>query len=120
MIGSGAGDGTPGESSLGWEQVFTEVLRHQTGNSIEQAVQHANPRREKVQASPPSRYVLPMKEKWQIEERRSSLAASFTPIETGVSQEYGNAADDKRKKAEGVDPVGNADQGRMPRRTQNL
>jgi len=56
-----------------------------------------------------------MKGKWQIEKRRSPLAASFTPIETRVSQEYGNAADDKRKKAEGVDPVGNADQGRMPR-----
>jgi hypothetical protein len=61
-----------------------------------------------------------MKGKWQIEKRRSPLAASFTPIETRVSQKYGNAADDKRKKAEGVDPVGNADQGRMPRRIQNL
>ena len=73
-----------------------------------------------MQASPPARYVRAMKGKWQIKERRSPFAASFTPIETRVSQEYGNAADDKRKKAEGVDPVSNADQGRMPRLIQNL
>jgi hypothetical protein len=60
-----------------------------------------------------------MKRKWQIEKRGSALAASFAPIKTRVSQKYGNAAYDKRKKAEGVDPVGNADQGRMPRGIQN-
>jgi hypothetical protein len=37
-----------------------------------------------------------------------------------VGQEYGDAADDERDKAESVDPVGDADHGRMPRRIQNF
>jgi hypothetical protein len=37
-----------------------------------------------------------------------------------MSQKNGDAADDKREEADGVDPVRDAHQGRMPRSIQNV
>ena len=51
---------------------------------------------------------------------RRSHATRLTPIETRVRQEYADSADNEPEKAEGVDPVRDADQGKVARRIQNL
>jgi hypothetical protein len=56
----------------------------------------------------------------QIDERRSSHGAGFAPIETRVSEEYGDSAQDESDEAQCVNPVSDAHQSGMPRRIQNF
>lgn len=58
--------------------------------------------------------------KRQIKQRGRPHGTRFAPIETRVSQEYTDSADNEREKAEGVDPVRDANQRRVPGRIQNL
>jgi hypothetical protein len=51
----------------------------------------------------------------QFEQRWSQIVAGFTPIEARVRDDNFGSADEQGKKAEGGDPVRDADERRMPR-----
>ena len=51
----------------------------------------------------------------QLEQRRSEYVAGFAPIEARVRDENFNSADEQGQEAQGGDPVGDADDGRVPR-----
>jgi len=50
-----------------------------------------------------------------LEQRRSQYVTGFTPIEARVRDENFHSADEQGQEAHGGDPVGDADDGRVPR-----
>jgi len=120
MIRNDTRDGTPAEIRLAWQQILAEVLGEKAGESVNQAGQDANPGGEKMQGPAPARRPAYPETKRKIKYRGSPHATCFAPIKTRMSHEYGDATDDKSQKAEGMDPVSDADQGRVPRRIQNV
>jgi hypothetical protein len=110
----------PGKISLAGQQISSEMLGEQTGKGVQQPVQDTNPGREKMEGTAPARRSAQHERKRKIQDGRGSHATCFAPIKTRMSQKYADAADGKTEKAEGVDPMGDANQGRMPRRIQNI
>ena len=96
------------------------MLSENARKHVKKAVEHAKPRGEEVQVTTPSGWPTPHVWEGQIEDRGSSQAARFTPIETRMSKQNGDATNQQAKKAQRVDPVGDADDGRMPRSIRNL
>jgi len=73
-----------------------------------------------MEGAAPTRRAAQHERKRKIEDGRGSHATCFAPIKTRMSQKYADAANGKPEKAEGVDPMGDANQGRVPRRIQNI
>src|SRR5437868_9896747 len=56
----------------------------------------------------------------QINQRRAFSRSSLSPVEARVRQENGEATQDKHDETDGVNPMGEAYEGAMPRHTQSL
>src|SRR5437879_11693339 len=110
-------DAAPGEISLARQQILAEVLREEAGEDVKQARQDANPGREEMQITAPARMAYHERNR-EIDERRSPQGACFAPIETRVSDENGDAADEQAKETERRDPMSDADGRGVLRRSQ--
>ena len=110
----------PGEISLSGEQIFAEVLRQEAGECVKQPVQHRDPGGEKVEIPAPAILVLQYEWERQINKGRSSHVTGFAPIKAWVRQENGDSTDQQAKEANRGDPVGDADDRRVPRSIRNI
>src|ERR1700680_2044121 len=79
---------------------------------VNQAGEHANPGRKKMEISTPAG-VANHERNWQVDERWSSYAARFAPVEARVGYENGDTADHEGNESGCSDPVGDADNRRM-------
>jgi hypothetical protein len=120
MIRNEPGNGAPREIGLRRQEIVAEVLREDAGEYVQRAVQHANPGGEEVQVTTPSRWAPRHEWERQIEDRGSSHGTRFAPVKTRMSEENGDAADEQAKEAQRIDPVGDADDSRVPRRIENI
>src|ERR1700690_331538 len=98
----------------------------QAGDSIEQGSEYQNPGSLKVEITAPAvlirqdvtvagRHEIPRGGDWQFEQRSSQIVAGLSPIKARVGYDNFNSADEQSKKAQSDDPVGDADEGGMPR-----
>jgi hypothetical protein len=86
-----------------------EVIAAEAGGEIDEAVGEGGPGGEEVEGAAPTVLAVEEEGEGEIEEGGSLEAAGFAPIEAGVGDEDGDAADEEGEEGEGVEPVGEAD-----------
>src|SRR5437588_4061284 len=86
---------------------------------VNQASKDGYPSREKMQIPAPAG-VGNHERNRKVNEGGSSHCACFTPVETRMCDKNGDTADEQAKETDRRDPVGNADDRRVPRRIQAL
>ena len=98
----------------------------QTVKDVENASQDYNPGGLKVEITAPSVLIrqdvavagghqVSRRGDGDFEQRRGIYIAGFAPIEARVGDQNFNAADQQSEETQGGDPVGDADQGGVPR-----
>ena len=73
-----------------------------------------------MQRPAPARLVHQHERERQIDERWSAYGTRFAPIETGVSEENGDPTDKQTNEGHRRDPMGDADESRVPRRIEPI
>src|SRR5882762_3257491 len=114
MIRNDPPNGSPLEIGLRRQEIVAEVPREDTGQYVKRAVQYANPGREEVQVTPPSRWASRHEWERQIDERGSAHGTRFAPIKARMSEQNGDAADEQAKETQRINPMGDADDSRVP------
>jgi hypothetical protein len=115
VIGDSAREGRPGELSFGGKQVVEEVPRKDAGDEVQQAVQHAKPDGFEVHVTSLAGRAAEHEGQRQIEKGRRADSAGLAPVEAGVGEDDAEAADCKGDEGDGVDPMSDADEQKMPR-----
>ena len=87
------------------------MFGHQAIDHVQESIQDTEPRRQEMQGPAPAR--LTIEEEWnrEIEDGWRADATGLAPIQTGVHPQDRDAADEEATKGNGVDPVGDPDDG---------
>ena len=108
-------DRAQGDLAPRGQQVPAEMTRGEAPEDVDQTGEHRDPRKEEMQvAAGATDRDLEHEGERQVDQGGPPHGARLTPVEPGVGQQDGNAAEDQHDEAQRADPVRHPNQGGVP------